>query len=670
MGKVKPLSKPLVRLSYAVTTVAFAVMLAACGNQGASASAGGSSGSAADVTSASFTQKEVPVFREKLTDEKLALRFYEKTPNVAYISLEDYYKLMLPQGSMDVERKDDGTFLLTSHTGADPSRSMGKGLGGTAVVDPAKGTLTSPDLPAFTNMMTTVQEGMDNVYLDGMPFVRVSHVEYDKEAQPITLDFAKYGIAMYADDKDVYLPFQTVSSVYSDFGFHYASYNGEKVYVNSDNVYDGMEDRDPDFSKPILNVTTRPDDLAAFSYANLRFCIDYFDGVPSRVADALGKHDIDATLDAMGEEGKAIKSGLVSTNPFEAFVATEDLGFVVGDGGHTSLSYMRSTSLEANAEDPTYQGLARIVEDANNPLGVFYNWNADKTNVEYELYMECMAARDKAYGDETYIKKGDTAVIVFDLFAAGEQAWKDYFAGKAERPNATDPIAAGGYKGFRDTVAIVTEGLARAKEDPEVKNVVIDISNNGGGSLDVLAYIASILAGRKYCTMQNTLTGQTVKEYFDVDHNLDGVFDEKDDAVDYSGLNYAVLTGKASFSCGNILPLVFKDAGVFVIGERSGGGSCAVQKCVAADGAAWQVSSWRGKIVDAAGNDVDDGVPVDVDLLERTGSKKTESGFPDYSGFYDLDLLSQVMNEHYGAQPPRAIAPISAAPASTFVTGV
>ncbi|MBR3226800.1 MAG: hypothetical protein IKF78_15910 [Atopobiaceae bacterium] len=31
-------------------------------------------------------------------------------------------------------------------------------------------------------------------------------------------------------------------------------------------------------------------------------------------------------------------------------------------------------------------------------------------------------------------------------------------------------------------------------------------------------------------------------------------------------------------------------------------------------------------------------------------SKKTESGFPDYSGFYDLDLLFQVMNEHYGTQ--------------------
>lgn len=70
MGKVKPLSKPLVKLSYAVTTVAFAVMLAACGNQGASASAGGSSGSAADVTSASFTQKEVPVFRRSTNKER------------------------------------------------------------------------------------------------------------------------------------------------------------------------------------------------------------------------------------------------------------------------------------------------------------------------------------------------------------------------------------------------------------------------------------------------------------------------------------------------------------------------------------------------------------------------------------------------------------------------
>ena len=39
-----------------------------------------------------------------------------------------------------------------------------------------------------------------------------------------------------------------------------------------------------------------------------------------------------------------------------------------------------------------------------------------------------------------------------------------------------------------------------------------------------------------------------------------------------------------------------------------------------------------------------------------TGSKTTESGLPDYSCFYDINLLSEVMNEHYGAQPLPAAA--------------
>ena len=645
----------LMRLLCLSLALVLGATLVACGAQNKPASSdtsssGASSSSTADATSAGFTQKEVPVFREKLTDEKLALRFYEKTPNVAYISLKDYYKLMLPQGSMDVERKDDGTFLYTSHTGADPSTNTGQGQGGTAVVDPAKGTLTSPDLPAFTNMMTMVQEGMDNSYLDGMAFVRVNRVEYDKEAQPITFDFAKYGIALYADDSDVYLPLQTVSVIYSDFGYHYASYNGEKVYVNSDNVYDAMNARDPEFSKPIFANLERAKDLADFSYAQLRFCIDYFNAVPSRKAEMLSNHDIDATLDSMGEEGKAIKAGLVSTDLVEYLMACEDLSLALDDGGHTSLSYGSSTSLMEDKESPVFQEFSKRVSDPNNVLGVYYNSKADGQIAKQQASAERMAARDKAYNGQTYIKKGDTAVIVFDAFSANDPAWRDYFAGKGERPNTTDLIPAGDYKGMVDAVAIASEGFERAKADPEVRNVVLDISNNGGGSLDVLEYIASAVCGRKHFQWQNTLTGQLEKEYFDVDRNLDGVFDEKDDAVDYSGLNFAVLTSRSSFSCGNLLPSVLADAGIMVMGERSGGGSCAVGRCVFADGASWQVSTWRGKLINNSGHEIDDGIPVDVDLLERTNAKTLESGFPDYSCFYDVDLLSQVMNERFGAQ--------------------
>ena len=625
------------------------MLLAACGNENAAASSGASSGTA-DVQSAAFTEKEVPVFRETLTDEKLTLRFYEKTPSIAYISLADYYELMLPQGSMDVERRDDGTYLLTSHTGADPSTDMGKGLGGTAVVDPHAGTLASPDLPAFTNMMTMVQEGMDNAYYDGMPFVRVSRMEYDRDSQPITFDFAKYGIALYADDEDVYLPFQTVSVIFSDFGNHYASYNGEKVYVNSDNIYDRMSDRDPEFWNPILGNRTRPDDLATFSYAHLRFCIDYFDAVPSRVVETLGNHDIDATLDAMGEEGKAIKEGLVSTSLLDSILAADDLGLVLFDGGHTMLTYMYAMLDLQSTDDPLYNDYAGILTDDSNIFGAYYLSKATAIYAQQEESENRMALRDEVYGGETYIKKGDTAVIVFDSFSPNADAWRDYFAGRGERPTAEDVVAAGDYKGERDTVAIISEGLARAEGDPEVKNVVLDVSNNGGGSLDVLEYIASVVCGRDYCQWKNTLTGQWEREYFDVDRNLDGAFDEKDRLVDYSDLHFAVLTSRSSFSCGNLLPSVFADAGVMVMGERSGGGSCAVQMCVTADGNGWQISSWRGKLVNDAGREIDDGVPVDVDLIELTGAKKTEEGFLDYSSFYDIDLLSEVMNEYYGKQ--------------------
>ena len=59
---------------------------------------------------------------------------------------------------------------------------------------------------------------------------------------------------------------------------------------------------------------------------------------------------------------------------------------------------------------------------------------------------------------------------------------------------------------------------------------------------------------------------------------------------------------------------MLSDAGVMVMGERSGGGSCAVQKCVFADGSGWQISSWRGKLINDTGHDIDDGVQVDVDI--------------------------------------------------------
>ena len=593
-----------------------------------------------------FAAKKAPIFREKLTDETIELRFYDDAPSVAYVNMADFYKLMLPSGSMDVAKQDDGTYLLTSDTGASPNNDMGTGLGGTAVVDVNAGTLTSPNLPAFTNVMSLLQEGMDNVYYDGAPYVRVSRVEYDVDPKPVTLDFGHYGIAVHADDEGVYLPFQTIAAIYSDLANNIASYNGKNVYVENELFYEKMTERDPDYYDPLFTEKTRPKDMAEFSYAHLRFCIDNFYGVPSRTANVLGNHDIDATLESMGETGKAIKEGLLSTDLAESLVATEALGLLLWDGGHSYVSYAQAMQNLGNEKAWLVDAYNAIKEDVTNPLGAFISSN-NSIEKFYENINVHEAARSATYGDKTYIKKGDTAVIVFDSFTTND-AWVDYLKGDCERPGIDDTIEHGMFKGERDTLAVVTKGLEKAAADPEIKNVVLDISNNTGGSLDTLAYISSLVSGRDSFRYQNTLTGQVILEHYDVDRNLDGCFDAHDKEVSYDNLRFAVVTSQASFSCGSLLASALAEDGIMIMGERAGGGSCAVQQSVTADGWEWVHSSFRARLVDATGHDIDSGVPVDVNLIELGDAKSAKTLEEKLSNLYDVQLLSNTMNKYYG----------------------
>ena len=45
-----------------------------------------------------------------------------------------------------------------------------------------------------------------------------------------------------------------------------------------------------------------------------------------------------------------------------------------------------------------------------------------------------MDVERKDDGSESYFKKGDTAVIVFDVFASSKEGWSDFFEGKASVP--------------------------------------------------------------------------------------------------------------------------------------------------------------------------------------------------------------------------------------------
>ena len=200
-------------------------------------------------------------------------------------------------------------------------------------------------------------------------------------------------------------------------------------------------------------------------------------------------------------------------------------------------------------------------------------------------------------------------------------------------------------------MVIFLDALNKAQADPEVKNLIIDISANGGGSADIVVAMTSLMLDKSYLSDDNSLTGQRSIAEYEVDRNFDRVFDEKDKDVHYD-LNFAVLTSGTSFSCGNLFPSILKDNGVPVMGATSGGGACAIQAMCTADGFCFQISSFRARLNTLEGENIDAGVTPDIPIandgtVEIQVDGENTATVKDFTKYFDIDYLRSLL-EGYG----------------------
>lgn len=579
-----------------------------------------------------YTEKTVPVVTKVAPDSKVTLRFYNDLPDVAYISAADFQSIVLPGSTMVVTHTGVGEYTLDN-------------AGAKAVVNVNKDVFVSSDFDAFTNMMDLLQPGMANVYYDGMPFVRYKSIKYMPAVSTVTLDFAKYGIDIHADGKGaVYFPFATLADMYSDLFYHHAGFNGEKVVANTSVNEVSLARIDPDYNKALLANRTRSASLAEFTYKELCFAMDHFYGFPGRVAlnDKLIAKGMDKTLEEDLKAGPTIKKLLKSTDLAE---------FIVGMGGLNALYYEGHTSMDISSamgrDRSQYEELAsaikRIQEENKDVMDAIREGRATMGGRSLEV-MAVRTLRPQSYGDAqaTYVKKGNTAVCVFNSFnTRAEDAWKAYYAGTGPKPGIDDN------KG--DSMVIFLDALNKAEADPEVENFIVDITSNGGGSADIVMAMTSLIMNKSYLCYDNPLTRQRSIVEYEVDRNFDGVFDEKDKDVKYN-LNFGVLTSDISFSCGNLFPSMLKDAGIPVIGEKSGGGSCAIQAMCTADGFCFQISSFRSRLNSLKGENIDTGIlpdiPIDCNsMVEVVGPNETKMTVKNYKDFYDIEKVGQLVKE-------------------------
>ena len=549
-----------------------------------------------------YVVKEFPVFREELTDETAPLRYYDDLPHVPCLGLREYYRLVLG-AELAMEDRGEGVRAFITPEGAE------------AVIDQSAGTLTCADFPRFTNLMSLLVPGMDNQYLDMPAFAMPDGLVY-ADPEPTVLDLAKYRIPIHFEAEDVYLPLATLSDLFTNLSYIFVSFNGERVYVNDDNRMDPAWQRDPGYVDAIYSRAERPADLAAFAYDELCFAMDTFYGYPGRAElnDDLLEYGLDGALQVHSDESRRCRALLGSERLGEYALGSQLLNDLLADGGHTGLDFA-----ELWANKPEFSDFSTdyyMAAEGNPPSRIDYAEYRRNTAAQKVLQQK----RRALCGNDHYVEKGDTALIWFDSFMYDFEGWRAFYTGEGSRPE-------------NDQMAHIIDGLNRAAENPDIKNVIFDVTSNLGGSADMVVAIMSLIADVPTFDVENLLVGRVMTQKYRVDRNFDGVFDDADREVRYD-FNYGILTSRLSFSCGNLLPALMHDLGMAVLGEQSGGGACAVAMHATPEGFIYQISSALGRLVDKRGQNIDAGVAPDVAL--------------DRDEFYDLNALSRAMNAFYG----------------------
>ena len=566
-------------------------------------------------------EKAFPLYTEAGEDGTLTLRFYEEAPNVPYMGINEYTSRIM-ELPMTLEKGEGGAVTLKN------------ALGGELVCNIAAGTIYTPDWVKVITPQMPLDSRARSLSDVAVGFVRITEVAYEGDPAPITFDFAKYGMRIYADDRDVYLPLSVLTNMMTDIATNHLRYDGKALYLRR--VELTVNPDDPilmnETMQSLLSGESRPADLISQCYADLCFNFDYFFGHPGKAPldQAIAEKGLDQALADLGKDGADIKAGLLSPDMAEYLSSLQKLFYVWLSDGHTVLTDM--TSLQSSQFVQSDRRLSLKFS-----LDSFRDIINSQSTMSQILHMAITPQRKLAWGDNNYLECGHTAIIRLDSFMPDEAAWEKYYKGEGPFPE--------------DCLGIVVTGLRKARENEDIKNVILDLSCNGGGSSDVLMAILGITTGQNQLYGKNRLTGQSILITYESDNNFDGVFDEKDREERFD-FNYGVLTTRQAFSCGNLCPIIMREGGALVLGEPTSGGSCCIQVGTDSHGVRYMMSSCQWLLVDSAGRSVESGCTVDIPIATKSvslvdkliGRLGVDEGLPIFTAFFEEENLNALMN--------------------------
>ena len=527
-----------------------------------------------------FNTKPTTVFIQSLDNtETLDLLFSDATGAIPYVSLQDGLEFLYGNGYTC--EMQDGIFVVTRSNGA------------ILKVDVDEETIYFSDYDLFLKQPDAVT--LLDIVLDDS-IINHEPLSFESRGKSLTVEYGSFDIKIFRAGDLCLLPLQTFSDIFGITSLGVLLYNGENLFfISSKSSLKNYDDGLTELGEKYYSVEPAEldEDFAKFNCKELELNLQLNYGLAK-------SHNIDnfeEWFEMLGLDKK-----LSSTDPFRGdYALAEICDRYLGD--LHSAFHIRSP----------YTGVHReaIEIDPSPSVKSFILNLTERLSARHEFFPD---------GVPGYQKKGDTAYITFDdfNFDRTRDYAKEPLTRKEKRAIEKDFASSG-----IDTIGLISYANEEIQANPKIKNVVIDLSCNIGGAVDAEVFVASWLLGQSSLAVRRNITDCQSATAYTADVNFDGKFGAPDDYV--GDRRIFCIISDITFSCGNLLASMLAESGkVTLIGNKTGGGACAVYLTSTAAGSLFQTSSpWLfSSVRNGAFFDIEGGVVPDYKL---TG----------YSSFYD-----------------------------------
>lgn len=493
--------------------------------------------------------------------------FFDEAFDVPYVDANSFFPVFWNQafGLDQFEEKDGGVYNKSTLASVSFSSALGQ--------------ISFSDYDLFFSV-SSLPIPDDILDASSDPLAQLNEAESSFSPRGgFSFSLKDYGAEILTYQGRDYVPFSYLETIgFLPFSTRF-SFNGDAYFWVEDSLLTLSNGKLSDYGSSFYHgsyskITDRGEDFSSYFYSSFLFQMDFFYGKRNE----LKYSSLDQQIQKMG-----LKSSFLSSSPREADEAlAKAIAGLFGDGGHTAFLHRGTMVARSSTYDSDLQGLI---------------YSSD-----YRYYHKANRAREllrKRGGLKSYEVSGNTAVIRFDSFALNSSAQSP-----SKENVAKDNVS---------TFALFYNSFQKIKKNPNIENVVFDVTLNGGGYATALAQALSFLSDEPIkITVQNPMNGSYFREAVDFDNDFDGDYSDQDS---YQGqYKFYILTSEYSFSCANAFPCLAKEYGLAtIIGETSGGGDCAVSYGLAADGSFWQMSGPR-KLVHEDLTSFDSGAEVDYPL--------------------------------------------------------